>query len=61
MPVQYLVNGIEMHSTSLDIVQPNTIVGMEIYSGIATIPTIYRKGADGHCGVIAVWTRHTRR
>ena len=42
----------------VDNFQPNTIEGIEVYSGVATVPVELR-GPRGEetCGVIAIWTR----
>jgi TonB family protein len=43
----------------LDAISPESIEGIEIYSGVATIPPELMGPRDaGGCGVIVVWTRH---
>ena len=59
--VQYYINGVKVNAPTIDVVQPEAIVGMEIYAGSATTPAIYRSLSNAQCGVIAIWTRHTRR
>lgn len=45
-------------SLDLDALSPGAIEGMELYSGIATVPAALRAGSTpGTCGVVAVWTR----
>ncbi len=44
-------------STSLDIVAPEEIEGVEIYSGPATIPSEFAGARDQYCGLIVIWTR----
>ncbi len=39
-----------------DLVDPDEVEGIEIYSGVATIPTVFSR-TDSTCGVVAVWTR----
>jgi hypothetical protein len=42
----------------LDALAPNSIEGMEVYSGAATVPTEFKKGfGRSGCGMIVVWTR----
>ena len=46
-------------SLDLDALNPGAIEGIELYSGIATVPAALRGPlATGTCGVIAIWTRH---
>lgn len=46
-------------SLDLDALSPGAIEGIELYSGIATVPPALRAGsAPGTCGVVAIWTRH---
>ena len=41
-----------------DNINPRTIEGIEIYSGLATVPAaLLGPGMRGACGVIAIWTR----
>jgi TonB family protein len=43
----------------LDSFSPNTIEGIEMYSGVATVPGALRSASAGAvCGVVAIWTRH---
>jgi|GEM_PF-1709844 len=55
--VQYYIDGVKVTASSLDVVLPAAIAGIEVYRGSATIPQIFRSQADANCGVIAVWTR----
>ena len=46
-------------SLDLDALNPASIEGIELYSGIATVPPALRGArVPGTCGVVAVWTRH---
>lgn len=46
----------------VDNINPATIEGMEIYKGVSTVPTaLLGPGAQGACGVIAIWTRQGER
>lgn len=41
-----------------DLIDPRAIAGIEIYSGIGTVPPALRgPGMAGSCGTIAIWTR----
>ena len=41
-----------------DLVNPRTIEGIEVYAGVATVPSLLIGPAGaGACGVIAIWTR----
>ncbi len=60
-PVQVYVNGVKVNAPTVDVVQPGTIIGMELYTGASTVPTIFRSQSNASCGVVAIWTRHTRR
>lgn len=59
----YWVDGTPLGpSLDLDALNPAAIEGIELYSGIATVPAALRGiGNSGTCGVIAVWTRHGER
>jgi hypothetical protein len=48
---------IQPGSTSLDIVTPEEIEAVEIYSGPATIPSEFAGARDQSCGLIVIWTR----
>jgi TonB family protein len=46
----------------LDTFEPNTVGGIEIYSGVAEVPVELRgPRGEERCGVIAVWTRMPER
>ncbi len=60
-PVQVYVNGVKVNAPTVNVVQPGTIIGMELYTGSSTVPTIFRSQSNASCGVVAIWTRHTRR
>lgn len=45
-----------------DLVNPRTIEGIEVYSGVATVPSLLMGPAGaGSCGAIAIWTREGER
>ena len=46
----------------LDAIAPNSIEGIEIYSGVSTVPPdLIGPREAGGCGVIVLWTRHGER
>jgi TonB family protein len=46
----------------LDAMSPKSLEGVEIYSGVATVPPDLMGPRDaGGCGVIVIWTRHGER
>jgi hypothetical protein len=56
--VQYFVDGIHVTSTSLDVIMPRAIAGMEVYTGSSTIPHVFRRPRlDAKCGIVAIWTK----
>jgi TonB family protein len=43
----------------IDALSPDALEGMEIYSGLATVPPeLLGPQGEGACGVLAIWTRH---
>jgi TonB family protein len=57
----YWVDGSPLGDVPLDLdsFSPNVIEGIEMYSGIATVPGALRSASAGAvCGVVAIWTRH---
>jgi hypothetical protein len=55
--VTYYIDGVESTSPSLDVVLPDVVAGIEVYTGSASIPPRFRGTGNPKCGVIAVWTR----
>jgi outer membrane receptor protein involved in Fe transport len=55
--VQYYVDGVHADGSDLNTVLPRAIAGMEIYTGSASIPPIYRVSGNPKCGVVLIWTR----
>ncbi|AHG90202.1 TonB family protein [Gemmatirosa kalamazoonensis] len=56
----YWMDGTPLGALALDLdaIPPGAIEGIELYSGIATVPAALRGGvSNAVCGVIAVWTR----
>ena len=48
--------------TSLDLLPPAAVGGIEVYAGSATIPVEIAAGArDVSCGLIVIWSRRGRR
>lgn len=56
----FWIDGVPLGPTlDMDALNPGAIEGIELYSGIATVPPALRAGlAPGTCGVVAIWTRH---
>ncbi|HZE09831.1 MAG TPA: carboxypeptidase regulatory-like domain-containing protein [Gemmatimonadaceae bacterium] len=45
----------------LDMIDLSGVEGIEIYSGVATIPSEFMSARETHgCGVVAIWSRPTR-
>jgi TonB family protein len=45
-----------------DLINPRTIEGIEVYSGVATVPSLLMGPAGaGSCGAVAIWTREGER
>jgi hypothetical protein len=57
-PPQYYVDGVKVWSLNIDDVIPEDVEGIEIYSGVSTIPPQFntREGTTV-CGVVVIWTR----
>jgi hypothetical protein len=56
-PVVFL-DGVKIHGSDLDeVVNPQDIVGIEIYTRASNVPPVFNIQGAGACGVIAVWTR----
>jgi hypothetical protein len=55
--VQYYVDGVHADGSDLNTVLPRVIAGMEVYTGSASIPPIYRVSGNPKCGVVLIWTR----
>lgn len=39
-----------------DLVQPDAVAGIEVYSGLGVLPAVFR-GTGATCGVVAIWTK----
>lgn len=55
--LQYYIDGVRVTAPTIDVVLPQTIAGIEVYRGAATVPPIFNSPADSNCGVVAIWTR----
>jgi hypothetical protein len=55
--VTYYIDGVESTSPSLDVILPDAIAGIEVYTGSASIPPRFRGIGNPKCGIIAIWTR----
>lgn len=44
--------------TSMNLIAPTDIAGVEVYAGAASIPTVFsQNGTNSFCGLIVVWTK----
>lgn len=57
---QYYIDGTKVTASTIDVVQPNAIAGIEVYRGSATTPQIFRSQSNASCGTIVIWTRDGR-
>ena len=55
--MRFYVDGIRVSAQSVDVIQPRTIAGIEVYRGQATIPVKYSSPGHEPCGLIVIWTR----
>jgi hypothetical protein len=58
--VEYYIDGVHSEAPTIDVVIPSSILGIEVYSGSATIPPAFRISGNAKCGVIAIWTHDGR-
>jgi hypothetical protein len=57
-PPQYIVDGMEAFSFSIDDIQPSEVEGVELYAGSAGVPPEYNKlFGTSICGTIIIWSR----
>ena len=55
--MQYYLDGVKVTASTIDVILPSVIAGIEVYSGSSTIPHIFRSQKNANCGVIAVWRK----
>ncbi len=55
--IEYFVDGVHADGSMVDDVLPNAIAGMEVYTGAATMPPVFRGAGNAKCGVIVIWTK----
>lgn len=55
--MRYYVDGVRMSTETIDVVQPETIAGIAVYRGSASIPITYRSPGRAPCGLIVLWTK----
>jgi len=55
--VEYYIDGVHADGSRVDDVMVHAIVGMEVYTGAATIPQAFRVAGNARCGVVVLWTR----
>jgi hypothetical protein len=49
---------IQPWGTSLDVIDPTELIGIEVYLGAANLPAEFALGRrDQFCGLIVIWTR----
>ena len=58
-PPQFVLNGVRMGSSkdfNLDLLNPDTVVGVEAYAGTAGVPMGF-SWPGSNCGVLVIWTQ----
>jgi hypothetical protein len=58
-PMKVVVDGFKLDTSSMsidDLINPDFVVGMEVYPGGVGAPVQHR-GLDSRCGVVMIWTR----
>ncbi len=56
--MDYFIDGVRVTSSSIDVIVPTTLAGVEVYSGGPNIPAVFRRfGRRPQCGIIAMWTK----
>lgn len=58
-PMKVVVDGFKLDTSSIpldDLINPDLIIGMEVYPGGVGAPVQHR-GVDSRCGVVMIWTR----
>jgi len=54
---QYFMDGMRTHPSVFYLTLPTDVVGIELYSGAAQVPSEFQ-GQSSRCGVIAIWTHN---
>lgn len=56
-PIVFL-DGVKIHGSDLDeVVNPEDVMGIEVYTRASNLPPVFGMQGSAACGVIAVWTR----
>jgi hypothetical protein len=56
-PVTVFLDGNPVRDFDLGTISPNSVYGVEYYSGPATVPSAYNRTGHAKCGVMLIWSK----